>query len=253
MRNPHARTATAVGVLVSLGTIAALAVTAWSETAERAGAAGPTSTAAPSPELNPAAADSSSATGDRPAAIAPPAAAEEVLAQARRLHDFAAAVEADRQARFIDALAAAEEARKAEELARFADAVARAEAAAAAGYARGGIGIPPDSYWDRMAACETGGNWSMTGPRYSGGVGFYNGVRAPGRAGQPGAADHRGQPGRHPGLPGAAGIRGSCRLFGLGLHRLRRLPLKPWGRGYRGTAPSPAPEPALTGRHRLAR
>lgn len=36
------------------------------------------------------------------------------------------------------------------------------------------LGLPPDSYWDRMAACETGGNWAMTGPRYSGGVGFAN-------------------------------------------------------------------------------
>lgn len=35
-------------------------------------------------------------------------------------------------------------------------------------------GIPDPSYWDRMARCETGGNWSMTGPSYSGGVGFYN-------------------------------------------------------------------------------
>ncbi len=35
-------------------------------------------------------------------------------------------------------------------------------------------GVPDDSYWDRMAACETGGNWSMTGSRFSGGVGFAN-------------------------------------------------------------------------------
>lgn len=34
----------------------------------------------------------------------------------------------------------------------------------------------PDSYWDRMAACETGGDWGMTGSRFSGGVGFYNGT-----------------------------------------------------------------------------
>ena len=34
----------------------------------------------------------------------------------------------------------------------------------------------PDSFWDRMAQCETGGNWSMVGSRYSGGVGFYNGT-----------------------------------------------------------------------------
>lgn len=30
--------------------------------------------------------------------------------------------------------------------------------------------------WDGIARCETGGNWSMQGPRYSGGVGFYNGT-----------------------------------------------------------------------------
>jgi Transglycosylase-like domain len=31
-----------------------------------------------------------------------------------------------------------------------------------------------DSIWDRIAACETQGNWSMRGPSYSGGVGFAN-------------------------------------------------------------------------------
>jgi hypothetical protein len=29
-------------------------------------------------------------------------------------------------------------------------------------------------FWDRVAQCETGGNWRMRGPTYSGGVGFYN-------------------------------------------------------------------------------
>jgi hypothetical protein len=28
--------------------------------------------------------------------------------------------------------------------------------------------------WDSIAVCETGGNWSMQGPLYSGGVGFAN-------------------------------------------------------------------------------
>ncbi len=28
--------------------------------------------------------------------------------------------------------------------------------------------------WDGIAMCETAGNWSMQGSRYSGGVGFYN-------------------------------------------------------------------------------
>jgi hypothetical protein len=31
-----------------------------------------------------------------------------------------------------------------------------------------------DSIWDRIAACETQGNWSMRGPSFSGGVGFAN-------------------------------------------------------------------------------
>ena len=31
-----------------------------------------------------------------------------------------------------------------------------------------------DSVWDRIAACETQGNWSMQGPSFSGGVGFAN-------------------------------------------------------------------------------
>lgn len=31
-----------------------------------------------------------------------------------------------------------------------------------------------DSIWDRIAACETQGDWSMRGPSFSGGVGFAN-------------------------------------------------------------------------------
>jgi Transglycosylase-like domain len=31
-----------------------------------------------------------------------------------------------------------------------------------------------DSIWDRIAACETQGDWSMRGSSYSGGVGFSN-------------------------------------------------------------------------------
>jgi hypothetical protein len=30
--------------------------------------------------------------------------------------------------------------------------------------------------WDGIARCETGGNWRMQGPRFSGGLGFYNGT-----------------------------------------------------------------------------
>jgi hypothetical protein len=34
--------------------------------------------------------------------------------------------------------------------------------------------VSQDSIWDRIAACETQGNWSMRGPSFSGGVGFAN-------------------------------------------------------------------------------
>jgi hypothetical protein len=34
--------------------------------------------------------------------------------------------------------------------------------------------VSRDSIWDRIAACETQGNWSMRGPSFSGGVGFAN-------------------------------------------------------------------------------
>jgi hypothetical protein len=30
--------------------------------------------------------------------------------------------------------------------------------------------------WDGIARCETGGNWSMRGSSFSGGLGFYNGT-----------------------------------------------------------------------------
>jgi hypothetical protein len=30
--------------------------------------------------------------------------------------------------------------------------------------------------WDGIARCETGGNWSMRGASFSGGLGFYNGT-----------------------------------------------------------------------------
>lgn len=33
-----------------------------------------------------------------------------------------------------------------------------------------------DAVWDRLAQCETAGNWSMQGSRFSGGLGFYNGT-----------------------------------------------------------------------------
>jgi hypothetical protein len=168
MRRPHSLATLSLAAAVAIGTVTSFAVSAASEGVDdpepEVATATPTPTTSALPEGAPV------------REVAAPAGAEDVLAQARRIQDFADAVDAHQRARFLEALAAAEEARKAEELERFAAAVTRAEAVAAAGYARGGAGIPPDSYWDRMAACETGGNWSMTGSRYSGGVGFYNGT-----------------------------------------------------------------------------
>lgn len=59
-------------------------------------------------------------------------------------------------------LAAVQEAR-ARELAAQLQAAAQARAA-------------EEAVWDRLAQCETGGNWNMRGARYSGGLGFYNGT-----------------------------------------------------------------------------
>jgi uncharacterized protein YabE (DUF348 family) len=36
------------------------------------------------------------------------------------------------------------------------------------------FGTKADPMWDRIALCETAGDWSMQGPLYSGGLGFYN-------------------------------------------------------------------------------
>ena len=38
------------------------------------------------------------------------------------------------------------------------------------------IGTKTDPRWDEIARCETGGNWSMVGPTFSGGLGIYNGT-----------------------------------------------------------------------------
>jgi len=40
--------------------------------------------------------------------------------------------------------------------------------------AKGSSGVD----WAAVARCETGGDWRMRGPTYSGGVGFYNGTWA---------------------------------------------------------------------------
>ncbi|MEJ5256138.1 MAG: transglycosylase family protein [Acidimicrobiales bacterium] len=101
--------------------------------------------------------------------------AEQVLAYAQRQAEQHAAAEqaaaeqqrAELQAA-LEALAAAQAEAQAREQAA-AEAAVRAERDRQAG-------VPPDEYWDRMAYCETGGNWKMTGSRYSGGVGFYNGT-----------------------------------------------------------------------------
>jgi resuscitation-promoting factor RpfB len=37
-------------------------------------------------------------------------------------------------------------------------------------------GTKADPMWDKIAACETGGNWGVVAPIYSGGLGFYNGT-----------------------------------------------------------------------------
>lgn len=103
------------------------------------------------------------------AASTPPLGAEDVLAHAQRqVQAYAEAVNAfeaeqaalAEQAAQFEALAAAQAAQ--------AEQTASAEAAA-----RTGI---PDGYWDRMAYCETGGDWSMVGSKFSGGLGFWNGT-----------------------------------------------------------------------------
>jgi uncharacterized protein YabE (DUF348 family) len=38
------------------------------------------------------------------------------------------------------------------------------------------FGTMADPRWDEIAKCETGGNWSMVGKTYSGGLGIYNGT-----------------------------------------------------------------------------
>ncbi len=37
-------------------------------------------------------------------------------------------------------------------------------------------GTKADPIWDRIATCETGRNWAMQGPLWSGGLGIYNGT-----------------------------------------------------------------------------
>lgn len=101
--------------------------------------------------------------------------AEQVLAYAQREAGQRAAAEQAAAEQQRAELQAALEAIAAAQAKAEADERAAAEAATRA-LRDSQIGVPPDEYWDRMAYCETGGNWKMTGSRYSGGVGFYNGT-----------------------------------------------------------------------------
>jgi hypothetical protein len=38
------------------------------------------------------------------------------------------------------------------------------------------LGTKADPRWQEIANCETGGNWSIVAPTYSGGLGIYNGT-----------------------------------------------------------------------------
>jgi len=96
---------------------------------------------------------------ENPADAAPPIDGERVLADAQRQQALAT---------YTEILRAGEAEQAAAQQAAALEALARAEREAQAGI--------PDSFWDRMAQCETGGNWSMVGSRYSGGLGFYNGT-----------------------------------------------------------------------------
>jgi hypothetical protein len=114
-----------------------------------------------------AAAESPTTTTAAPAATSPtpPVDGEQVLAEAQqRMQAFADAVTANEAAQAAEAA----QAEQGQQLEALAQAQAQAESAASSGI--------PDGYWDRMAQCETDGNWSMVGSRYSGGLGFYNGT-----------------------------------------------------------------------------
>lgn len=52
--------------------------------------------------------------------------------------------------------------------------IADAEAAAQAAWLHPQVTWHAD--WDGIAECETGSDWGMVGPSFSGGVGFYNGT-----------------------------------------------------------------------------
>lgn len=58
---------------------------------------------------------------------------------------------------------------------RFAVALLAAYILTLAGAVKAHAKLPPATlaFWDRVARCETGGNWQMSGSTYEGGVGFY--------------------------------------------------------------------------------
>lgn len=70
----------------------------------------------------------------------------------------------------LDAAVAARARAEAEQAMR--DAQTKQYLAALAEYYRPKTGVN----WDGIARCETGGNWSMRGSSFSGGLGFYNGT-----------------------------------------------------------------------------
>ena len=77
----------------------------------------------------------------------------------------------------LDAAVAARARAQAEQTMRDFQAAEEAQAraaflAAVAEYYRPKTGVN----WDGIARCETGGNWSMRGASFSGGLGFYNGT-----------------------------------------------------------------------------
>ncbi len=79
--------------------------------------------------------------------------------------------------------------------------------------------------WDGIAACETGGNWSMQGSTFSGGVGFANSTWS-GFGGRQFAAN-AGQATREQQIVVAERVYAALRPLGLGLQGLRLVPPAP--------------------------
>jgi hypothetical protein len=79
-------------------------------------------------------------------------------------------------------------------------------------------GTKADPMWDRIAQCETGGNWGMQGPLFSGGLGFYNGTwdQFGGRA----FATNAGLASREEQIQVAENVRASVGIGGWGCARV---------------------------------